>query len=222
MPLHASAVRRAALFLFAIGAAACFIGAEPSANPAAARGAAQNALAYGEIEGAMREGAVANGPPAYDAFCARAPSQCAPSARPTPGAYADLSADARSRLEAFNAEVNRTFKPVEDIAYYGVSDYWTLPDTAADCEDYVLYKRAALIEAGWPPEATLIAVVRSPRSGYHAVLVLRTRQGELVLDNLRDAVLDWRDAEYEWVIRQSTQDPSRWVAIEAPRALARL
>ncbi len=186
-----------------------------AALPAAADG--RNAdPADGVIVGAMLEGAETEGPPAHAAFCARSPEDCAPSDAPMPGAYATLTRSTRAELEEFNEGVNDAFHPIDDGAFYGVSDYWTLPEIGADCEDYVLYKRARLIEAGWPPESALIAVVKSPRDGYHAVLILRTSEGELVLDNLRDEVLDWRDTGYEWVIRQSTRDPRLWVTIVAP------
>lgn len=168
------------------------------------------------VPGAMREGRAVVGPPAHAAFCARAPEHCADSAAATPGAFATLDPAALAALEDFNAGVNRAFHPINDQQFHGVSDYWTLPTSGADCEDYVLYKRARLIDAGWPEEAVLIAVVLSPVEGYHAVLILRTDQGELVLDNLRDEVLEWRETGYEWVIRQSTEDPRLWVEIDAP------
>ncbi|MCI4664303.1 MAG: transglutaminase-like cysteine peptidase [Neomegalonema sp.] len=162
----------------------------------------------------MREGRPHEGPPAHHAFCRRSPAHCAAPPVARPGAIAVLSKSAFEQLHAFNGDANNLFKPITDADVYGVSDFWTVPQYVADCEDYVLYKRAKLIEAGWPPEAVLIGVVRSPTEGYHAVLIVRTSRGELVLDNLRDEILDWRETGYEWVIRQSTKDPRKWVEID--------
>ena len=39
-----------------------------------------------------------------------------------------------------------------------------MPNLTADCEDYALAKRAALIAAGWPPEALLLGVVKGVES----------------------------------------------------------
>jgi predicted transglutaminase-like cysteine proteinase len=92
-------------------------------------------------------------------------------------------------------------------------EFWTYPDTGAgDCEDYALEKRRALIELGWPPRALRFGVATSPETGRHAVLVVRTDKGDLVLDNLNPYIVSWGSTRYEWVSLQSGEDPMVWHA----------
>lgn len=161
----------------------------------------------------MREGGGVRPPAGYERFCAADRTYCRAPALRDPGAVVTVDDQLMAQLDAFNRGINAAYTPGEDMQLYGVADHWTLPSTHADCEDYVLAKQSALIAAGWPPEAVLIGVVVGELSPFHAVLILRTSRGELVLDNMRDEILDWRDTGYTWVIRQSTQRPERWVTI---------
>lgn len=165
----------------------------------------------------QREGVRIGGPSGWRKFCRAEPESCRLTAPRRPLAVAPLNAAERRQLERFNASVNAAFEPISDAQAHGLVDLWSLPGPAtgwrADCEDYVLAKRAALLEAGWPPETVLIGIVEGFDTPYHAVLVLRTSQGELVLDNLTDAVLDWRATGLTWVARQSAAGPDVWVAL---------
>ncbi|MEL6317771.1 MAG: transglutaminase-like cysteine peptidase, partial [Pseudomonadota bacterium] len=166
----------------------------------------------------MREGGAVRGPAGYYALCARSPELCPRPIAAAAGApqaqAARLDAAGLAQLEVFNASVNARYRPMTDREAHGVADLWSLPTDAADCEDYVLAKRAALLAAGWPESALLIGVVVGSDSPYHAVLVVRTNHGELVLDNLRDEILDWRETGYQWAVRQSKRDPSQWVLVD--------
>lgn len=163
----------------------------------------------------MREGEEVRGPTGFYDLCARVPWECP--APPPQAASADVrvvvGSDGVATLSALNGALNAAFTAATDNDIYGVSDYWAMPIEAADCEDFVLAKRAALLNAGWPPHALLIGVVRGVATPYHAVLIVRTDRGEFVLDNLRDEVVDWRAAGYDWVVRQSLSNPQRWVRI---------
>jgi predicted transglutaminase-like cysteine proteinase len=69
-------------------------------------------------------------------------------------------------LTQVNRSLNRRIGRNSDVALYGREDVWTIPtgDRAqGDCEDYVLAKRQALIEAGVSADALSIAVVRTRR-----------------------------------------------------------
>lgn len=164
---------------------------------------------------AMVEGASHSGPRGWRRMCAETPDLCAFSPKRRPHAVTRLDAQGYTQLAAFNAQINAAFEPRADSEAYGVDDLWRIPafGEAADCEDYALAKRARLIAAGWPPESVLLAVVRGDISPYHAVLVIRTDRGELVLDNLTDEIRDWRDSGYSWVVRQSAAAPERWVRV---------
>jgi hypothetical protein len=74
-----------------------------------------------------------------------------------------------------NKWVNKTIKPLTDLAHWGVAELWSYPDDGyGDCEDYVLLKRRLLIESGWPREALLVTVVRDKKGKGHAVLTVTT------------------------------------------------
>ena len=76
-----------------------------------------------------------------------------------------------------------------------------------------LIKRQRLIDLGWAPSQVLIAVVDDPMEGAHAVLIARTDQGDLVLDNLTDEVLPWDRTRLTFVSRQSEKLPAMWVKL---------
>jgi predicted transglutaminase-like cysteine proteinase len=127
-----------------------------------------------------------------------------------------LTAPVLDLLNAVNRDVNRAIAPRNDL---GPTDLWTLPladgSAAGDCEDYVLEKRRALAAAGLPPEALSIAVVRTRSGETHAVLVVDTDAGELVLDNRSQWIAPWSSLDYRWVKRQSRSDPASWVRVGA-------
>lgn len=130
---------------------------------------------------------------------------------PTPPAAAGLSLD---ELETVNRRVNRSIRRRTDADAFGREDVWQRPEgprAAGDCEDYVLAKRHALIAAGVDAEALSIAIVRTRRGEMHAVLLVATPAGELVLDNLSPWVRPWREVGYDWLERQAPGRPLTWV-----------
>ncbi len=121
------------------------------------------------------------------------------------------------QLIAINDAVNANVIPVTDQELYRVTEFWTYPDGRGDCEDFALEKRRALIASGWNPSALMMAVVRQQNGEGHAVLMVRTDRGDLVLDNQDGRVLVWKDTSYEFVKRQSQFDPRKWVGINDTR-----
>lgn len=124
-----------------------------------------------------------------------------------------------SQLVEVNNLINSAIVPVTDEEYYQVAEYWTYPDGYGDCEDFVLAKRKALIEAGWSPSTLLIAVVRESSGSGHAVLIVRTDRGDLVLDNQNGNVLVWNETPYQYLKRQSQADSSKWVDLVDTRMM---
>ena len=129
-----------------------------------------------------------------------------------------LTDDAKGELNMVNRMINSMIIETTDMANYGVDDYWTEPledgkagPKRGDCEDYVLEKRKALITAGVPEAALSIAVVTTRRGELHAVLLVATNEGELVLDSLSPWITSWRDTPYKWVERQAPGEPMIWV-----------
>ncbi|HEY9010531.1 MAG TPA: transglutaminase-like cysteine peptidase [Devosia sp.] len=112
-----------------------------------------------------------------------------------------------------NAMMNQAIVPVTDEDLYQVEELWTYPNGFGDCEDYVLAKRRALIEDGWDASTLLIAVVRQQSGDGHAVLMVRTDRGDLVLDNQDGTIRVWNETPYQFVKRQSQDNAGEWVDI---------
>jgi predicted transglutaminase-like cysteine proteinase len=116
-------------------------------------------------------------------------------------------------LVAVNDRMNREIVPVSDADLYQVEELWTYPDGYGDCEDIALAKRRALIAEGWDASTLLIAVVRQRNGEGHAVLMVRTDRGDLVLDNQDGMVRVWSETPYQYIKRQSQTNAGKWVDI---------
>ena len=113
-----------------------------------------------------------------------------------------------------NRQINRQVREISDEAQYGTLEHWALPTArGGDCEDFALLKKKHLIEAGLDPRMLLISTALDRNRVAHAVLVMRTPQGDFILDNLRDEVLHWRATGYTFLRMQDPSDPSRWTAV---------
>jgi len=130
-----------------------------------------------------------------------------------------MSPEVMSQLNSVNRGVNGAIRYAPARALYGNDDYWTLPleaggRGAGDCKDYVLEKRKALVERGLPSADLSIAVVTLRTGVAHAVLLVTTDQGELVLDSLSSWVMPWNRLDYHWVSRQAPGRQLVWVKVE--------
>ena len=127
-----------------------------------------------------------------------------------------LTEGAWSELNMVNRLVNGAIRQTSDMVTHGTEDYWDTPlangeAARGDCEDYVLEKRRALIARGVPAAALSIAVVQTRQGEGHAILLVNTNQGEVVLDSLEQGIVSWRDIPYSWVERQVPGQPMLWV-----------
>lgn len=145
-------------------------------------------------------------------FCERMPREC--KIKNTNLQAIKLTQTVWDTLIDVNHSVNTRIRPATDMELYGREEYWTYPVNAGDCEDYVLEKQRELRSKGLPLASLLITVVRKPDGEGHAVLTVRTDRGDFVLDNLRDEIFNWKDTEYTYLKRQSSQTPGQWVSIE--------
>lgn len=130
------------------------------------------------------------------------------------------------QLVSINKAVNQAIIPITDQDHHGVIEFWDYPTSSGDCEDFVLLKRRLLVENGWPENSLLITVVRDEEGAGHAILTVRTRQGDYLLDNKHDEVQVWNKAPYRFVKRQSSSHPKMWVSLyprerESSRTAAR-
>jgi predicted transglutaminase-like cysteine proteinase len=142
-------------------------------------------------------------------FCQSRPDECRPHANPV-GAVS-LTENLWQQLLSVNASVNQSIVPVTDDQLYQVAEFWTYPNGYGDCEDYALAKRRDLVNAGWPASTLLMAVVKQANGEGHAVLMVRTDRGDLVLDNQVGSVDLWSATPYKFIKRQSQADAGKWV-----------
>lgn len=145
-------------------------------------------------------------------FCTDMPGECRVDGRAPRDVV--MNRPRWSELFEVNRRVNREVTPATDREVYGVAEHWTYPvQGRGDCEDYVLEKRRRLATRGWPMSALLVTVVRDQNGDGHAVLTVRTTEGDFVLDNVRDEILPWNQTGYRFVKRQSQWSPNIWVSL---------
>ncbi|RUU86473.1 transglutaminase [Mesorhizobium sp. M7A.F.Ca.MR.176.00.0.0] len=162
--------------------------------------------------GAMATGGLTSQPIGHYDFCKLHPSEC--SIRPTNLAPAPMSDGLMRKLLNVTARVNAAVKPMSDMDIYGKDEVWAYPDNGVgDCEDYVLEKRRQLSRMSISLADLLITVVRKPDGEGHAVLTVRTDEGDYVLDNLTDKVKPWDATGYRFLKRQAIDNTGRWVSI---------
>ena len=149
-------------------------------------------------------------PIGYSEYCQRYAERCERTAQ---GSSVNLTPNRWKQLVSVNSEVNTSIIPRTDPEIFGVEERWVYPDGVGDCEDYALEKRKRLSGAGLPPGNLLLTVVRKPDGEGHAVLTVRTDNGDFVLDNLDDRVRLWRSTDYKYLKRQDTKHAGRWVTI---------
>jgi predicted transglutaminase-like cysteine proteinase len=123
-------------------------------------------------------------------------------------------------LNSINREVNRNIVP-EITPGNGATEKWIISPSAGDCKDYAITKRHELLARGWPSRALLLSEVGLPSGEHHLLLVVRVKDGDLVLDNLND---DIRLAamtydQYRWTRIQSPQNPRFWMRVQTQDAV---
>lgn len=117
-------------------------------------------------------------------------------------------------VEQVNRRVNRSTREVTDQSQYKTTERWALPTArGGDCEDFALLKKRDLIHAGVDPSKLLIATVLDTRRVPHAVLVYRSSNGDLVLDNLTNRIKPWTATRYLFLRMQDPNRPGRWVGV---------
>ncbi|MBX5026213.1 transglutaminase-like cysteine peptidase [Rhizobium lentis] len=140
-------------------------------------------------------------------FCAQNPAEC----RDNNGlAVIALTEQEMLQLKNVNNSVNRTMIGRNDPRNELNGDVWKVNVRSGDCEDFALTKRSRLMAMGWSSRALRIATAYTPSGEGHAVLVVRTDKGDLVLDNRKSSIKNWRDTDLRWDKIQSDTDPYVW------------
>ncbi|MBA4777263.1 MULTISPECIES: transglutaminase-like cysteine peptidase [Agrobacterium] len=184
---------------------------------AVAAGLMTAASATAETKGSpsMVTGGITSQPIGHYEFCQKYADECNIRSKVTPPPR--VTEYGWGVIREINTSVNTTIVAMTDQEIYGKDEVWEYPTTAGDCEDFVLLKRKKLIERGFSVADLLITVVRKPDGEGHAVLTLRTTDGDYILDNLTDDVKLWTDTNYTYLKRQASFNTGRWVSIEDGR-----
>ena len=144
----------------------------------------------------------ANGAPTgFLLMCMAHPEECRSGGAPRVTA----SDEVLTTIRTINTAINTRIRPAPDAA----GDVWSIDVTSGDCEDYVLAKRKALIRAGLPAASLRIAAVTTRRGEGHAVLVVNTSRGRIVLDNLTSAIRPLAQTGYR-IVSIQTANPYEW------------
>lgn len=174
-----------------------------AAGPAGMARGLQKAPAYSYISEKRRTMA----PFAHIMFCSKNPNECQAGSG---ASVVTLTAFSDKQLRSVNNSVNRSIMPMNDASGSVGDDIWEVNVRSGDCEDFALTKRDHLIAMGWSPKALRLAITKTAAGEGHAVLVVRTDRGDLVLDNRNNAIKTWKNTGLRWLMIQSGDDPREW------------
>ncbi|HEU4839151.1 MAG TPA: transglutaminase-like cysteine peptidase [Micavibrio sp.] len=148
-------------------------------------------------------------------LCKRLPDTCFRQTKE----YVPLRVDAAfmQELTTENIRINKMVTPAGDKDQYGQDDYWNFPDDGkGDCEDYVLAKMKSFHEKFGIPlnNMSLVYVEITPDSkedvGRHALLALRTSDGDYLFNNLTNDVVFPYQTSYKFVATTTFEDFKTW------------
>jgi predicted transglutaminase-like cysteine proteinase len=150
-------------------------------------------------------------PMAYTQFCLRYPGECR-TRKIFRGGPIRLSADRRLELGRVNSIVNTHIVPEPNLQGLA-GEVWLIGPDRGDCNDYAVTKRHQLIARGWPARTVLLSEVVTVSGEHHLVTVVRTNDGDLVLDNLTDKIMPWSHTPYRWLRMQTPKNPNYWASV---------
>jgi predicted transglutaminase-like cysteine proteinase len=156
-------------------------------------------------------------PLAFTQFCLTYADECKPSRLVFRGGRLKLTEARRAELDRVNRTVNSSIRP-ERNSEGPAGEKWLLGPILGDCNDYAVTKRHRLIARGWPARAVLLSEVVTISGEHHLVAVVRTTEGDFVLDNLTDRILPWSSKPYQWVRIQMPGNPNYWASISRQNA----
>lgn len=155
-------------------------------------------------------------PLAYTMFCLRYEAECR-SRRGFRGGPVRLTDQRWADLLEVNRVVNLAIVPApNNLGLAG--EEWSINPDRGDCNDYAVSKRHELLRRGWPPRALLLSEVIVSSGEHHLVLLVRTRSGDVVLDNLASQIKLWSRAPYRWVRVQMPNSSGLWTTIDGKGA----
>lgn len=159
-------------------------------------------------------------PIGHSRFCLRYPKDCEVHTIDFRHRNIVLTPKRWNELNGVNREVNRDIVPDIPIES-GATEKWLIAPLTGDCKDYAVTKRHELLARGWPSRALLLSEVVVPSGEHHLVLVVRTENIDLVLDNLNTNIrpIGMTYRQYQWLRIESPQNPKFWARVNMPSAL---
>jgi predicted transglutaminase-like cysteine proteinase len=149
-------------------------------------------------------------------FCLHYPDDCRSNSAESE--RVDLTSDSLELLKRVNHRVNESIVSISKAYGSNLKDTWTIAPDRGDCNDYAVTKRHELLKSGLPSSALRLSVTKTSAGIGHLVLVVVTTKGNLVMDNLTDAIQPWQTTDYRWLKIQSARNPHYWVEIRSPVA----
>lgn len=138
-------------------------------------------------------------------LCAQTPTSVACISTEPTRVSLDRFADTLLRV---NEEVNVSLEVRPDPIG---TDVWELDASAGECEEYVLAKLQKLVKAGVPRGALAITALQMQEGVWHGVLLVRTDQGDFVLDNMRNDIVRWDLLTgYTFRAQETADNPLLW------------
>jgi predicted transglutaminase-like cysteine proteinase len=153
-------------------------------------------------------------PFAYTEFCLHYKNECKVERRRMVFRGGRVRMDYRrwAELAIVNTKVNSSIRPERNEGGL-MAEKWLINPKSGDCNDYAVSKRHELIKRGWSARNVLLSEVVTSWGEHHLVVVVRTRQGDLVLDNLAQQVRVWSQTPYQWVRIQRPDSERLWSTI---------
>ena len=154
-------------------------------------------------------------PMAFVRFCLKYPGDCNIDRTALPLPPVSLTAARMAELIAVNREVNRTIAPQANNDV--MLEEWLVSPRKGDCNDYAVTKRHELLARGWPSQSLLLTEVVTSSAKHHLVLIVRTREEDLILDNLNRDLRLLSQVHYKFVRAQQEKNPNFWAMVNVTR-----
>jgi predicted transglutaminase-like cysteine proteinase len=126
-----------------------------------------------------------------------------------------LTEERWKELTTVDRQVNRDIRPQRKEGGL-LTEEWLVAPPAGDCHDYAVTKRHELLARGWPSRSLLLSEVITASGEHHLVLIVRTKDADLVLDNLSANVRPISMTRYQWVRVESPSNPKYWSTVSVP------
>jgi predicted transglutaminase-like cysteine proteinase len=163
-------------------------------------------------EALLVEGSPSLAPFQHVRFCLRYPNDCKSNSAESD--RIDLNDENSALLDRINHRVNEAIAPVHKSYDKEFQEAWTIASYSGDCNDFAVTKRHELLLKGLPAKALRLAVVKTKSGEGHLVLLVATTKGDLVLDNLTEAIVPWHSTDYRWLKVQSAKDARAWSEVK--------